>query len=72
MKTVTLVVEIVVSVPDETDSTLLHLNNGLEDFRVEEAGTPVKGNVKSYTTVDVIDDNEDGNDDYSEIMDDEG
>lgn len=56
MKTVTLVVEIVVSVPDETNTGLLHLNNGLEDFRVEEAGTPVAGNVTGYTTVDVIDD----------------
>ncbi len=72
MKTVTLVVEIVVSVPDKTDSTLLHLNNGLEDFRVEEAGTPVKGSVKGYTTVEVIDDNEDEGADYGEIMDDEG
>jgi hypothetical protein len=67
MKTVTLVVEIVVQVPNETNSTLLHLNNSLEDFRVEEAGTPVNGNVKSYTTVDVIDDNE-----FAEEMDDEG
>lgn len=67
MKTVTLVVEITVSVPDSTDSTLLHLNNGLEDFRVEEAGTLVEGTVKGYTTVDVIDDNE-----TAEIMDDEG
>ena len=67
MKTVTLVVEIVVQVPNETNSTLLHLNNSLEDFRVEEGGTPVDGNVTGYTTVDVIDDNE-----TAEIMDDEG
>lgn len=75
MKTVTLVVEIVVSVPDGTDSTLLHLNNGLEDFRVEDAGTPVKGSVKSYTTVEVIDDNENfggGFAEWDETVDDEG
>jgi len=67
MKTVILVLEIVVQVPDGTKSTLLHLNNSLEDFRVEEAGTPVDGKVTGYTTVDVIDDNE-----FAEEMDDEG
>lgn len=58
MKTVTLVVEIAVSVPDNVNPELLHLNNGLEDFIVEEAGTPIDGTVTGYTTVDVIDDNE--------------
>lgn len=67
MRKVTLVVEIVVSISDETDSTLLHLNNALEDFRVEENGTPIDGNVEGYTTVDVIDDNE-----TDENFDDEG
>jgi hypothetical protein len=59
MKKVTMVVEVCVTVPDDTDSNLLHLNNGLEDFKVEAGGIPVEGaEVTGYTTVDVIDDNE--------------
>lgn len=54
-----MVVEVCVTVPDDTDSNLLHLNNGLEDFKVEAGGIPVEGaEVTGYTTVDVIDDNE--------------
>jgi hypothetical protein len=57
-KKVTMVVEICVTVPDDTDSSLLHLNNGLEDFRIEEAGMSVEdAEVTGYTTVNVIDDN---------------
>lgn len=68
MKKVTMVVEICVEIPDEINPDWLHLNNSLEDFRVEEAGKPVDGSkVTGYTTVDVIDDNE-----FAEKMDDEG
>lgn len=57
MKKVTLVVEICVEVPDETDIRLLHLNNGLEDFKVECGGIAVEGaNVTGYTTVETFDD----------------
>jgi hypothetical protein len=56
MKKVTMVVEVCVEVPDETETTLLHLNNGLEDFRVEESGKPVKCNVTGFTTVEVYND----------------
>lgn len=54
-----MVVEICVNVPDDTDPNFLHLNNGVEDFRVESAGVCVEGiEVTSYTTVDVVGDNE--------------
>jgi len=56
MKKVTMVVEISVEVPDETESTLLCLNNGTEDFRIEESGKIVNGKVTGYTTVEVYDD----------------
>lgn len=51
-----MVVEISVEVPDETESTLLCLNNGTEDFRIEESGKIVNGKVTGYTTVEVYDD----------------
>jgi hypothetical protein len=66
MKKVTMVVEICVNVPDDTRTSILHLNNGLEDFKVEAGGIPVEGSeVTGYTTVKVFDD------DYIELMDDE-
>jgi len=60
MKTVTMVVEITVNIPENTDSHLLHLNNGLEDFKIEEGGIPVEGaEVTGYTTSNVHDDFDD-------------
>lgn len=51
-----MVVEVYVTVPDDTDISLLHLNNGLEDFRVEAAGVAVEGSkVTGYCTADVYD-----------------
>lgn len=58
MKTVTLVVEIVIGVSDDVDADLLHLNNGLGDFKIEEACNPIDYEVMGFTTVNVIDDNE--------------
>ena len=54
-KTVTMVVQIVVTLPADTDTSLLHLGNELEDFRVEFAGETIDGlRVESYTTVDIL------------------
>ena len=55
MKLVTMVVEINVSVPDETDVNDFHLGNGLEDFQVEDGGNATSFRVTGYTTVNVID-----------------
>lgn len=46
-------VEIEVRVPDSTTTDLLHLGNGLDDFRIEEAGQVVDARVLSYETVTV-------------------
>ena len=46
-------VEIKVKVSDSTDTDLLHLGNGLEDFRIEEAGQVVDAEVLGYETVTV-------------------
>ena len=52
-----MVVEITVNIPDYTDHSYLHLNNGLDDFKIEAAGIPVEGaEVTSYTTVNIFDD----------------
>jgi hypothetical protein len=53
MKTVTMTVLLTVEVPDKVDTDLLHLGNGLEDFRVEEAGDVVGAKVTAYETVSV-------------------
>lgn len=52
-KTVTMTVELLVQVPDSVESDLLHLGNGLEDFRIEEAGSVVDARVLGYETVSV-------------------
>lgn len=70
MKKVTLVVEISVTVPDNTYLDGLHLGNARTDFRIEESGMPVEGaEVTGYTTVNVLDDS--GDEVEAEPMDDE-
>lgn len=46
-----LVVEIMVDIPNNVNSDLLHLDNKMDDFKVVEAGTKVPGiKVTGYYT----------------------
>ena len=57
MKKITMFVEITLDVPDEVDIQCIHLDNSLEDFKVQEFGKPIDGvEITGYTTVKVIDD----------------
>ena len=52
-----MIVEICVEVPDNINEDLMHLNNNLEDFRVQCDGHDVEGaEVTGFTTVNVIND----------------
>jgi hypothetical protein len=51
MKKIMLVVEIMVDIPNNVNSDLLHLDNKMDDFKVVEAGTKVPGiKVTGYYT----------------------
>lgn len=54
MKTVTLVVNIVVEVPDTVDPSTLYLGNKTEDFTVQSEGKNIESKPVYFWTSDVI------------------
>ena len=54
MKKIVMVVELEIEVPENVDTTLLHLGNSAEDFLIEECGKKADGKVLTFCTTKII------------------